>query len=146
MRNRYEDAVRWIDAVLALPGADAHPAARVHLRRVKAEALWALGRGDEQAAILADAEHTARALGDPVVLTRVLRARAGHLGHTDAVRETRALVAEALTAAGASGDEWELAHVAAMLVMTASNLDECRDRVERATRLLTRPGTRTRSP
>jgi hypothetical protein len=140
MRYRYEDAVRWIEAALALPGADAHPAQRVHLLCVEAEALWTLGRASEQAAILADAEHIARALGDPVSLTQVLGARAGHLGHADADGETRALVDEALTLADASGDEWEKAHVAAMMVMTASTLDELRDRVEHATRLLRRAG------
>jgi hypothetical protein len=140
MRYRYEDAVRWIDAILSLPGAAAHPAARVHLLRVKAEALWALGRGNEQGAMLADAEHTARTLGDPISLTQVLGALAGHLGHSDAAGETRAVVDEAVTVAGTSGDEWEMAHVAAMMVTTASSLDELRDRVERATRLLRRAG------
>ena len=140
MRYRYEDAVRWIDAILTLPGAGASPAARVHLLRVKAEALWALGRTNEQAASLTDAELTARALGDPVSLTQALGSLAGHLGHADAGSQTRAVIDEALAAADASGDEWEMAHIAAMRGMTASSVDELRDSVDHATRLLRRVG------
>ena len=29
MRDRYADAVDWIDQALSMPGADAHPALRV---------------------------------------------------------------------------------------------------------------------
>ena len=43
MRNRYADAVDWIDQALSLPGADAHPALRVRALRTKARCLWADG-------------------------------------------------------------------------------------------------------
>ena len=40
MRNRYADAVDWIDQALNLPGADAHPALRVRALCTKARCLW----------------------------------------------------------------------------------------------------------
>ena len=51
MRDRYADAVDWIDQALSLPGADAHPALRVRALCVKAWRLWPLGRGAEQPAV-----------------------------------------------------------------------------------------------
>ena len=55
----------WIDQALSLPGADAHPALRVRVLCIKGWALWPLGRGAEQPAIMAEAEAIARALADP---------------------------------------------------------------------------------
>ena len=43
MRNRYADAVDWVDQALNLPGADAHPALRVRALRTKARCLWPRG-------------------------------------------------------------------------------------------------------
>ena len=68
-------AVDWIEQALSLPRADADPALRVHLLCVKGTALWRLGRGAEQPAVLAAAEAIARALGDPVILSGALRMR-----------------------------------------------------------------------
>ena len=45
MRDRYADAVDWVDQALNLPGADAHPALRVRALCIKGRCLWALGRG-----------------------------------------------------------------------------------------------------
>ena len=53
MRDRYADAVDWIDQALSLPGADAHPALRVHVLCIKSWALWPLGRAAEQPAVMA---------------------------------------------------------------------------------------------
>src|SRR3954466_10629513 len=39
-RNRYADAVDWVDRALNLQGADAEPALRVHALRTKARCLW----------------------------------------------------------------------------------------------------------
>ena len=78
MRNRYADAVDWIDQALNLPGADAHPALRVRALCTKARCLWQLGRGAEQPAVIAEAEAIARRLGDPVILSQVLQSRVQH--------------------------------------------------------------------
>src|SRR6185295_16451886 len=75
MRNRYADAVDWVEQSLALPPANADPGLRVQLLCVKASALWPLGRGAEQIAVLVAAVASARALGDPVLLSRALRIR-----------------------------------------------------------------------
>ena len=47
-RDRYADAVRWIEQALGKPGADRAPAAHVRALCVKAWALWPLGRRTEQ--------------------------------------------------------------------------------------------------
>ena len=53
MRDRYADAVDWIDQALSQPGADAHPApARPRALR-QGQALWPLGRADEQPRVMA---------------------------------------------------------------------------------------------
>jgi hypothetical protein len=70
MRGRFADAVEWIDAALNMPGGDAHAALRVRALCIKATALWPLGRGVEQPAILAEAEATARVLADPLGWTK----------------------------------------------------------------------------
>ena len=73
MRDRYAEAVDWIDQALSLPGADAHPALRVRALCIKSWGLWPLGRGAEQSAAMAEAEAGARALADPVILSQVLQ-------------------------------------------------------------------------
>ena len=65
MRDRYADALDWIDRALSLPGADAYPALRVRALCVKAWCLLPLGRGAEQPAVMAEAEAIARELADP---------------------------------------------------------------------------------
>jgi predicted ATPase/class 3 adenylate cyclase len=52
MRNRYADAVGWIDQALNLPGADAHPALRVRVLVAKAIGLRHLGRAVGQPSVL----------------------------------------------------------------------------------------------
>ena len=90
MRNRYADAVDWIDRALSLPGADAHPALRVRALCVKAWCLWPLGRGAEQPAVMAEAEAIARELGDPVILSQALETRADRGRRRPARRRRRA--------------------------------------------------------
>ncbi len=72
-RDRYADALEWIDAALNMPGIDTHPALRVRALCTKAIALWPLGRGAEQAGIIAEAEAIARALADPLTLSYALQ-------------------------------------------------------------------------
>ena len=78
MRNRYADAVDWIDQALNLPGAAAHPALRVRALCTKSRCLWQMGRGAEQPTIVAETEAIARRLGDPVILSQALRQRVHH--------------------------------------------------------------------
>ena len=60
MRNRYVDAVDWIDEALNLPDAGADPAMRARALRTKARCLWNVGRGAEQPAAFGEAEAIAR--------------------------------------------------------------------------------------
>jgi predicted ATPase len=140
IRNRYADAVDWIDRALDIPGADAHPELCVRLLTVKAMALWSLGRVAEQPAVWAEAEAIARALGDPAVLSRTLEPRA--VGETLAGRAdvADALADEALRCATTAGDEWTIAMAALGKAMAASNIDELRQRVDRASSLLAAVG------
>ena len=109
MRNRYADAVDWIDQALSLPGADAHPALRVRALRTKARCLWPVGRGAEQPAVVAEAEAIARRLGDPVILSQVLQSRVDHEIDAERLDVADALADEALHWARAAGDDWEIA-------------------------------------
>ena len=79
-RDRYAEAVDWIDRALDLPGADTHSAPRVRALCFKAWALWPLGRGSEQPAVMAEAETSARALADPALLSQVFQARSSQEG------------------------------------------------------------------
>ena len=76
MRDRYADGVHWIDQVLGMPGADAHPAPRVRTLCFKARCVWTLGRAAEEPAVLADLEATARGLADPAIVAHALSVRA----------------------------------------------------------------------
>jgi hypothetical protein len=78
MRNRYADAVDWVDRGLNLSGADAHPALRGRVFCTKARCLWQMGRGAEKPAVMAELEAIARRLGDPVLLSRALQLRVDH--------------------------------------------------------------------
>src|SRR4051812_23311334 len=72
MRNRYAEALEWIDQALDVPGADGHPALGARVLRTKAMCLWRAGRAAEQPAVLAAQEDIARRLGDPVILAQAL--------------------------------------------------------------------------
>ena len=108
IRDRYADAVDWVDQALDLPGADAHPALCVHALRAKTLSLWLLGRQPEQPATLAAAETLARELGDPAILSLALQDRVDY----EATRKpdlATGLADEALSLAQASGDRWLIA-------------------------------------
>jgi predicted ATPase len=109
MRNRYADAVERVEQALALPPANADPALRVRLLCVKAAALWPLGRGAEQVAVLVAAEASARALDDPVLLSRALRIHVMQEIQAEGYAAADGLADEALHWARASGDDWEIA-------------------------------------
>ena len=102
--------------------------------------LWPLGRVAEQPAVWAEAEAIARALGDPLLLSRALEPRV--VGETLAGRleVAEALADEALRWATTAGDEWAIAMAAHAKAMAASTIGELRERVEQAASLLDEVG------
>jgi hypothetical protein len=139
-RNRYADAVNWLEQVLNLPGADAEPALRARALRTKARCLWMVGRMAEQPAVFAAAETIARRLGDPVLLSQILQSRVHH--ETDASRLdlADALADEALRWATVAGDDWEIAEASRGKAIAASSIADLRERVDTAAALLTNVG------
>ena len=137
MRNRYADAVDWIDQALSLPGADAHPALRVRAALHKARCLWPLGRGAEQPAVMAEAEAIARALGDPVILSQALRAarRSARSMPSGSMSPTRSPTRRS-TGRRAAGDDWEIAEASRGKAIAASSIADLRERVDTAASLL----------
>jgi predicted ATPase/DNA-binding SARP family transcriptional activator len=137
LRERYAvDAVNWIDRALALPGADDHPAERVRALLAKPFRLRWRGRVAEGPAILAEAEAIARALGDPLLLAKVLMASSvwwSMVGRSDAA-DTAAH--DALQCAMAANDEWEIADSWRCKARAARSLVQLRERVDRAAVLL----------
>ena len=135
-RDRYADAVDWIEQALNLPRADADPALHVQLLCVMGTALWRLGRGAEQPAVLAAAESIARALGDPVTLSQVLRMRCVAEIEAERPDAAEALADEALRWANAAGDDWQIAEMWRGKAIAAPSIVELRERVDRAAALL----------
>jgi predicted ATPase len=136
LRNRFGDAVEWIDRALSMPGADAYPAIRVRALCIKVSCLWPLGRRGEQPAVMAEAEATARALGDPVILSRALHSRAQRENDAGRFDVADALADEALSCARAAGDRWELALASNDRALASSTIADLRERAERAASLL----------
>ena len=135
-RDRYADAVDWIEQALNLPRADADPALHVQLLCVMGTALWRLGRGAEQPAVLAAAESIARALGDPVTLSQVLRMRCVAEIEAERPDAAEALADEALHWANTAGDDWQIAEMWRGKAIAAPSIVELRERVDRAAALL----------
>jgi predicted ATPase/class 3 adenylate cyclase len=140
MRSRFADAVNWIDQALTQPGADAYPALRVRLLTVKAMALWDLGRAAEQSPVWAEAEAVARALGDPVILSRALEPRVTGESLADRVDVAEALADEALQLAKTAGDQWTIAMAAFGKAMAAATIADLRERTDQAASLLEEAG------
>ena len=139
-RSRIADAVDWIDQALTQPGADAYPALRVRLLTVKAMALWDLGRAAEQPPVWAQAEAVARALGDPVVLSRALQPRVSGESLADRVDVAEVLADEALRSAQTAGDEWTIAMATFGKMMAATTIADLRERTDHAASLLEEVG------
>jgi hypothetical protein len=143
MRDRYADALEWIDQTLSLPGAGAHPTLRVRALCAKTMCLWPVGRGAEQPAVVAAVEAIARRLGDPVVLSQALRLRVDHeTGFSGAggFDVADALADEALHWARAAGDEWGVAEASRGKARAASSIADLRERVDSAASLLSEVG------
>jgi predicted ATPase/class 3 adenylate cyclase len=136
MRNRYAEAVDWVDQALNLPGADAHPALRVRALGTKARCLRQTGRAAEQPAILADLEAIARRLGDPVILSQALHLRVDREIGAERLEVADAIADEALHWARAADDKWEIAEASRGKAIAASSIADLREHVDRAALLL----------
>ena len=140
MRDRYADAVGWIERAEALPGADEHPELVLVALWAKVRAVWPLGRGDEQHALLDRAEALARSLGDPALLAQTLEVRAKHDLNAEAFARANAWADEALYWAKRSGDDWIVALAAECKAQVADTPEALRREVPRAAELLERTG------
>jgi predicted ATPase/DNA-binding SARP family transcriptional activator len=140
MRDRYADAVDWIDQALNLPGADADPALRVPALLTKAKCLWNVGRRAEQPAVLVELEAIARRLDDPVTLSQTLQLAVHREIDADRLDIADALAEEALQWARAAGDDWEIAEASHRKAIAASSIADLRERVDAAASLLTDVG------
>ena len=136
MRNRYADAVDWIDQALNLPGAAAHPALRVRALCTKSRCVWQMGRSAEQSTIVAEMEAIARRLGDPVILSQALCRRVDHEINAERLDAADAVADEALRWARAAEDPWEIAEASHGKAIAASSIPDLRERVDAAAALL----------
>ena len=141
MRDRYADAVAWIDRALSLPGAADYPGLQVHALCTKVWCLWPIGRADDQAAVAAEAERIARALGDPFILTMALQTRAEHESGRGGFEVADALADEALSWAKITGDDFEIACASCTKAIAAPTIAARRERVDRAAVLLEDAGS-----
>jgi predicted ATPase/class 3 adenylate cyclase len=139
MRDRYGDAVEWVDQAQNLPGADAHPALRAHALRAKNQGLWLLGRAGEQPATLAEAEGIARELGDPAILSQVLQDRVDYEAPRRPDRAAR-IADEALSLAQSTGDRWLIAQAFHTWATMAPTVEDLRERFKQAASLLIESG------
>ncbi len=132
-REHYaRDAVDWIDRALALPGAGNHPAEHGRTLMAKAFYLRWCGRGAEGSTALAEAEAVVRALGDPLVLARVLHGCSAWWTISGRYDAADSVADEALRCATAAEDEWEIAESLRAKASAAATLPELRERVDRA--------------
>ena len=71
-RDRYAEAVRWVELGLQKSDTAGNPAVRARALCRVCWPLWAVGRGDEGPALLSEAEAIARTLSEPLTLAVVL--------------------------------------------------------------------------
>jgi predicted ATPase/class 3 adenylate cyclase len=140
IRNRYADAVNWIDQSLAKPGAETHSALRVRLLCVKAMVLLPLRRRAEEQAAVTEAEAIARALGDPVSIAQVLQLRADHESFLGRFDVAEPFADAAFDWAMRARDDWLIARAAYAQAQVAPTIAELRKRVDRAASLLDQAG------
>jgi hypothetical protein len=140
MRNRYADAVNWIDQSLAKPGAEPRSALRVRLLCVKAMVLLPLRRRAEEQAAVTEAEAIARALGDPVSIAQVLQLRADHESFLGRFDVAEPFADAAFDWAMRARDDWLIARAAYAQAQVAPTIAELRKRVDRAASLLDQAG------
>ncbi len=112
MRDRYAEAVHWVETALQKSDPTGDPAVRARALCRVCWPLWAVGRADEGPALLSEAERIARALADPLTLAFVLYHRAALLSYGGEPDVAAASADEALDFARASGDSWTIAMAA----------------------------------
>jgi predicted ATPase/DNA-binding SARP family transcriptional activator len=135
-RNRFAEAVAWVEPALRKPGATSDPRLRARALTKLSWTLWPLGRGTEEPALLEEAEAIARALAEPALLAEVLHNRAVIMS-LEGRRDAASLLAdEALAWAKASGDPWLVAKAAWSKLHAASNVNELREHVDETASLL----------
>ena len=122
MRDRYADAVDWIDQALSLPGADAHPALRV--RALLHEGQVPVAAGARSRATRGPGRRRrpiARALGDPVILSQALQMprRITRSMPSGSMSRTRSPTRRS-TGPAAAGDDWEIAEASRAKAIAAS--------------------------
>ena len=139
MRDRYAEALGWIDRALSPPGADAHPALRVRVLCIRGGTLWPLGRKREQPAVAQQAEAIARTLADPILLCEVLYTRARYEGPAVPISLGRSPTRHFYLAREAD-DDWAAGMAASTRTIAADTAAELRERVELAAGLLERVG------
>ena len=139
-RNRYADALRWIERALELSGARAHMALRIRVLLIKQRTLFPLGRGWEQTELLDEAEELARGTGDPALLSDVLQMQSAHALNGEKLELADRLADEAAAWARRAGDEWRLAMAAYAKAMASRSPANLRELVDRAVALLERVG------
>ena len=140
MRDRYADAIDWVDQALNLPGADSHPALRARALRTKARCLARATPEAEQPAVTAALEAISRRLGDPGILSQALQVRVYHELNAERLDVADTLADEALHWATAADDKWVLAEASAGKAIAAPSIADLRERVETAASLLTDVG------
>ena len=139
-RNRFAEAVDWVEPALQRSDATADPAVRARALCTVCWPLWAVGRTEEAPALLSEAETIARALSDPLTLAFVLYHRAALMSYRGEQDVAAAAADEALACAMASGDSWTIAMAAWARAKAARSADELRDRVDEAASLLEQVG------
>jgi predicted ATPase/class 3 adenylate cyclase len=140
MRDRPADAIEWVEKALNLPGAEAHPALRVHALGAKGTGLRHLGRADDAASVFAEEEAAARELGDPAILSHTLEGHAIREAMAGRLEAADALADEALECATTAGDNWAIATATFAKTMGAPSTAELRERVDHAATLLDKVG------
>jgi predicted ATPase/DNA-binding SARP family transcriptional activator len=140
MRDRYAEAVDWVDRALKLPGAHAHPVLRVQALSAKARCVWQIGRGGEERGIVTEVEAIARRLNDPVILSQALQLRAHAEIESERLELANAAADEALHWARVAGDDWEIAEASRVKAIAAPSVAELRERVETAGRRMSDVG------
>ena len=139
-RNRFADAVEWVDRVLALPGADAHPVLSAQAMCSKAPSLWHLGRTAEEIVVVEETVTAARRTGDPLVLSQALAMNSGRALAMGQLDLAGAHADEALEYATQAGDEWAVAMAWFARATAATTIADLRERTDRAVGLLSATG------
>jgi tetratricopeptide (TPR) repeat protein len=139
-RNRFAEAVEWVDRVVALPGADAHPVLAARAMCSKAPSLWHLGRTAEEIVVVEETVAAARRAGDPLVLSQALALSSGRALARGRRDLAGARADEALEYATEAGDEWAVAMAWFGRAMAATTIADLRERTDQAVSLLSATG------